>query len=248
MSEVAQHYDALLADHYTWMLGGDLEATAAGDRAWFDQLGVRPGRVAIDLGCGPGPQTLALSDLGFPRVVGVDTSRQLLDELAEHARTRSGVETIQDDLVTALPAAAGSGSADVITCMRDTLLHLPSRDAVATIFSRAAAALAAGGSLILTYRDLTQPLDGLDRFLPVRSDADRIMLCVLDFTDTGRVIVNDLVYTRTDGEWVLHKSSYPKLRLAPGWVNDQLIAAGLSIAHHAPGQGGMWATVATKPS
>lgn len=246
MSEVVQHYDTLLAGHYTWMLGGDLEATAAGDRAWFDQLGVRPGRVAIDLGCGPGPQTLALSDVGFTRVVGVDTSRRLLDELIEHARTRSGVETIQDDLVTVLPAAAGGDAVEVITCMRDTLLHLPSRDAVATMFRRAAAALAAGGSLILTYRDLTQPLDGLDRFLPVRSDADRIMLCVLDFSDTDRVIVNDLVYTRAGGEWMLHKSTYPKLRLAPGWVHDQLIAEGLSITRHAPGPGGMWATVATK--
>lgn len=246
MPTATQHYDALLAEHYTWLLGGDLEVAAAADRAWLERLGVRSGGVAIDLGCGPGPQTLALSDLGFTRVVGIDTSRQLLDELAEHAHNRPGIQVIHDDLIAALPTATGGATAEVITCMRDTVLHLPTDEAVSELFSRAATALTSGGRLILTYRDLTSTLEGLDRFLPVRSDADRIMLCVLDYPDTTAATVTDLVYTLTGGQWALQKSSYPKLRIAPERMREHLTAAGLMITDHRPDSAGMWTTIASK--
>jgi hypothetical protein len=111
-----------------------------------------------------------------------------------------------------------------------------------------AGALAPNGSLVLTYRDLTQPLAGADRMLPVRSDEDRIMLCVLDFDEPETVTVTDLIYRREAAGWELRKSSYPKLRLAPGWIRDQLEAAGLEIAIHRVGAGGMWTTLARRPA
>ncbi|TQE27002.1 class I SAM-dependent methyltransferase, partial [Streptomyces ipomoeae] len=33
MTTVAEHYDRFLAEHYTWMLGGDPAALVAGQRA-----------------------------------------------------------------------------------------------------------------------------------------------------------------------------------------------------------------------
>ncbi len=59
MATAGAHYQNLLARHYTWMLGGDLEAAAARERQVLEDLGVRTGTVAVDLGCGPGPQTPA---------------------------------------------------------------------------------------------------------------------------------------------------------------------------------------------
>jgi len=58
----------------------------------------------------------------------------------------------------------------------------------------------------LTYRDLTQSLDGLERFVPVRSDSDRIMLGALDYQDADTVTVNDLVYT-PGGSYIAHRGS-----------------------------------------
>ena len=81
--------------------------------------------------------------------------------------------------------------------------------------ARVASALAAGGQLVVTYRDLSQQLSGTDRFLPVRSDDERIMLCALDCDAAETVTANDLVYTRSAEGWQLHKSSYQKLRIAP---------------------------------
>lgn len=246
--DVAAHYRDLLAAHYTWMMGSDIEQVAVRDRQQLERLGIRApvdGGVAVDLGCGPGPQTLALADMGFDTVIGVDTSQELLDELARLAQSRSAVRTHHGDLLDAVGEVAAPGSVDVIVCMRDTLLHLPHLAAVDALLDGVTSALTPGGRLVLTYRDLTQQLVGTDRFLPVRSDADRIMLCALDYDTPDTVTVNDLVYTRTADGWQLHKSSYPKLRLAPDTLTDRIETAGLAVTHHAPEPDGMWATVAT---
>ena len=183
--------------------------------------------------------------MGFKSVIGVDTSQELLDELADYARSRPAITAINADLVRALPDALGGHAADVVVCMRDTVLHLPRRGAVVELCERVARVLAPGGSFVMTYRDLTQPLRGLERFMPLRSDDERIMLCILEYEDPEAVTVNDLIYARSAEGWQLTKSSYPKLRLAPDWVRDHLAGAGLNIGHHSAGAGGMWSTVAT---
>lgn len=80
--------------------------------------------------------------------------------------------------------------------MGDTLTHLPSKDDVAALLRDVAQSLAPGGQLVLSYRDLTRPLTGTDRFLPVRSTDDRIMTCFLEYADADTVMVHDLIHTR----------------------------------------------------
>ncbi|HIW91478.1 MAG TPA: class I SAM-dependent methyltransferase [Candidatus Corynebacterium avicola] len=254
MSQVTDHYDHLLAEHYTWMIGGDLEKAAAGSADRLRYLGATPeattvdspAGTAVDLGCGPGAQVLALADLGFDRAIGVDTSTQLLDELMTHASGREAVHAVNADLVDALPDVLDGEQADVILCMGDTVPHLPDHDAVTSLFTRASSSLTPGGKLVLTYRDLTQPHNGDDRFIPVRSDGDRIMTCFLEDLNADTVMVTDLVHLRTGDRWHLHKSSYPKLRLSPDWIHDQLESAGLAVTHHQQAESGLWTTVSRK--
>jgi len=247
---VVEHYRSLLAANYTWMLGGDIEATARDQRTVLDGLlpssdGARG--VALDLGCGSGAQTLALADLGYDPVLAVDTDATLLAELTTHTADRSAVRTVQADAV-AMTAALDAGSVATAVCMGDTLLHLPSTDAVTDMVRGVARALAPGGTLLLTYRSLADELHGTDRFLPVRSDPDRIMLCFLEFTGPDSVEVHDVIHTHTpDRGWTMTTSSYPKLRLTSDWVAEQLAAAGLDIDHHTQGPSGMWLTVGRRP-
>ena len=81
---------------------------------------------------------------------------------------------------------------------------------------------------VITYRDLTTELHGTDRFIPVRSDDNKIMTCFLEFESAESVVVHDLVYTRQDKGWSLNKSSYRKLRLGIDWMRQELSKAGFT--------------------
>jgi SAM-dependent methyltransferase len=243
---VADHYDRLLAEHYTWMLGGDLPTLASAQRAFLSELGVAPGAVgllAVDLGCGPGHSSLALARLGYGPVYAVDQSQPLLDELAANAADTPAVTPVRADLRNALPELVRQGSAAVVVCLGDTLTHLPTRGDVGALLREIATALAPGGIAVLSYRDLTVPLTGTDRFLPVRATEDRIMTCFLEYPDDYNdytVVVHDLVHTRRGpgDDWTLRASSYRKLRLAHAWVLEQCRNAGLRVTHERTGPGG----------
>ncbi|MFF9022086.1 class I SAM-dependent methyltransferase [Streptomyces eurythermus] len=256
MTTAVDHYDRFLAEHYTWMLGGDLGALAAAQRARLLEWGVVPGpagATAVDLGCGPGHTSLALAGLGFDPVFAVDLSEPLLDELAAHATGVPEVRPVRADVRTALPELVRPGSVGAVVCLGDTLTHLPTRGAVAALCADVAAALAPGGTAVFAYRDLTVPLTGTDRFLPVRSTEDRIMTCFLEYPDdfdAYTVVVHDLIHTRdpASGDWSLNAHSYRKLRLSHAWVLERFRGAGLRVAHEHGGPGGMRTVVLKRAS
>ncbi|MEW2401595.1 class I SAM-dependent methyltransferase [Streptomyces sp. NPDC046862] len=253
----ADHYDGFLAEHYTWMLGGDVDALAAAQRTQLSDRGVVPvpvvadpaaGSLAVDLGCGPGHTSLALAGLGFDLVLAVDLSHSLLEELSAHAAGVPAIRPVRSDLRTALRDLVRPGSADAVVCLGDTLTHLPTRGDVAALLNDIADALTPDGTAVLSYRDLTVPLTGTDRFLPVRAAENRIMTCFLEYPDDYddyTVVVHDLIHTRSapDGTWTLHARSYRKLRLAHDWVLEQCRTAGLRVVREETGPGSAMRTV-----
>lgn len=244
MHDVQGHYDRLLALHYSWTVGRPLAEKAAEQKALLEDLGVRPGVLAVDLGCGPGYQALALSDLGFREVIAVDTSPRLLEEL-EVARDERRIHATVADM-RELGKLVAPGSVDTISCMGDTLTHLDSWAAVEGLLNTCRDALRAGGKLVLTFRDYSTALTGLDRFIPIRADEQRIMVCALDYGEDS-VIVSDLLHIRTGDSWGFHKSSYRKLRLAPPDVIALLEKLGFAIEVERPA-GEMYAVVAGAPA
>lgn len=89
MTNVAYHYEQLLAEHYTWMFGL-FEEKVAEQQVLFNRWGILTNDVktALDLGCGSGFQSIALANLGF-RVTAIDLSQRLLTELTEHKGERA---------------------------------------------------------------------------------------------------------------------------------------------------------------
>lgn len=238
MADVADHYQRLLADCYSWM-HGDFETRVERERVFLEQHGLRAGAagavaidVALDLGAGSGHQSVALARLGW-RVRAIDSSARLLDELRRRA-AGLGVAAIEGDLSDF--ARHLDGPAGAIVCMGDTLTHLPSVESVRRLFADARASLAPAGALVLTYRDLSRALEETDRFIPVRADDDRILTCFLEYLPEV-VRVHDLLYHRTSEGWRLEKSWYPKLRLAAADVERWLGEAGFTLAHVASTRG-----------
>lgn len=224
--EVVEHYEKLLAAHYAWMVGPFADKVAA-EKARLQALGMGAGGgLAIDLGCGPGYQAFALAELGYRRILAVDTSERLLNELRMHLCAEP-IEPIRHDMRRLDELVDGKAS-DCITCMGDTLTHLSSRDEVATLFKSMHAALAPGGALALSFRDLTQPRHGSDRFLLPRADRERILSCFLEYVDEQYVRIHDILHQREGDAWTLQVSDYLKLRLSSDWVVTQLRACGFT--------------------
>jgi SAM-dependent methyltransferase len=228
MNDAQSHYEKLLAQYYTWMQG-DYASKVQENMAFFRKHRILPrqnGR-AIDLGCGSGFQSIALADMGF-QVLSIDFCQALLDELESHRENRS-IHTCQADLLDFNQVYTYDGP-QLIVCMGDTLTHLASLEDVAILLQRVNSLLEPGGRFIVTYRDMTQELIGLDRFIPLRSDQDKIMTTFLEY-QSDCVVVHDLVYSKNPNEWVLHKSSYKKLRISNTWLIQQFFKLGMSIEY-----------------
>ncbi|MBW1596179.1 class I SAM-dependent methyltransferase [Streptomyces sp. JJ38] len=253
MTLAIDHYDHLLAEHYTWMLGGDIEDAASGQERLLGELDLRADAdddVAVDLGCGPGPQTLALLRLGFAEVVAVDTSARLLGELTAHAEDTGvspRIRPVRGDLRGVLPREVEPGTAAAVVCMGDTLPHLPSKADVPRLLGDVADALRPGGRFVATYRDFTREVRGTDRFIPVRSAEERLLTCFLDVLDEDTVMVYDLLHVRSGDGWRQRVSGYPKLRLGEDWLIEQCRTAGLEVRHAGAGPRGLRVLDAARP-
>lgn len=221
-----RHYEDLLAKYYSWMLG-DYESKVRETRLFFETLALTPrqsGQVA-DLGCGSGVQSIALAQLGY-EVLGVDLSATLLKELKKRAQGLN-IKTVCSNVLE-LGHWIHPSSLELVTCLGDTLTHLNTPDQVKRLIRGVFEALEPGGKSIWTYRDYSKELTGTDRIIPVRSDETRIMTVFLEYR-FDVVEVHDVIYERTEKEWILHKSSYTKLRLDPEWIGAVFEEAGFVL-------------------
>lgn len=227
MSNIKTHYETLLADVYTWAFGGN-ELNQENNATLFKEIGLTPsgGDIAIDLGAGSGFQSIPLLKLGY-QVVAVDLCEKLLSELKEQWHGPE-LKTISGDLRNA--ELYNDVTPALILCMGDTLSHFETLNDIENLIANAHTALEKGGKFILSYRDLSLELTGTDRFIPVKSDRDRIFTCFLEY-GKETVTVNDVLYERNGEEWDLHKSAYTKIKIPKAWLLETLETQGFKIIH-----------------
>jgi len=218
MTSVHEHYEQLLGPVYTWMAGGIKPALENGE-AELEAVGVTTskGGTAVDLGAGFGMHAIPLARRGF-QVLALDSCAVLLDELRAGAGELP-IQLIQNDLQS-FPRYL-STEPEFVLCMGDTLTHLEDEESVVELVETVAGAMLAGGRFVVTLRDYTVALEGEQRFIPVRGDANRILTCFLEYTGS-RVAVHDILHQWDGSDWQLRVSRYNKLRIAPGWLVDTL--------------------------
>jgi len=225
MANVAEHYEKHLARYYSWLFGG-FNDTVEANRHFFIVKKLIPGktRIAIDLGSGPGFQSIALAQLGFS-VLSFDLSQTMLDELKNNSG-RLQITPIKDDLLNF--ASHCPESIELCICMGDTLTHLDSFEKVTSLFADVYQALGTGGKFVLVFRDLVPEIKGVDRFIPVKNDPDTLFTCFLEY-EAEHVKVNDMIYTKSQDGWKLDVSCYRKLRIPMVWVRRELSELGFTI-------------------
>ena len=223
VNSVKAHYDDLLAPVYLWMSGGLENALISGAED-VSEVSDRAG-LAVDLGAGFGMHSIPLARSGY-HVFAIDSSIHLIEQLRSFAKGLS-VNAIVGDLLNFRDYI--DRPADLILCMGDTLTHLPGLGALEMLSTTVASSLAPNGRFLATFRDYTRLPTAEKRFIPVRSDADRIHTCFLEHQgDTVRV--HDILHQKEANNWSMRVSSYSKLRLAPEAVAERFSKAGLNVS------------------
>jgi SAM-dependent methyltransferase len=240
MNSVADHYSQLLAPIYSWM-SGSVEASLEAGKAEIGEalLQLPADALVVDLGAGFGMHAIPLARAGA-RVLAVDTSTELLTELDRHAEGLR-VETVADDLLSF--RAHLTEKAAAVLCMGDTLTHLPEHTHVDFLVQEVYEALGPRGQFVLSFRDYSEPLEGVARFIPVRSDERRILTCFLEYEE-DTVVVHDILHERAGDAWDTRVSSYRKLRLSADRVIASLETCGFDVRRQ-PGLRGMVRIIGT---
>jgi SAM-dependent methyltransferase len=223
--DAKHHYDHHLAHFYSWM-AGDFDTKQAEQEAFFKKHTIIPlqNKVTLDLGSGHGLQSISLAKLGF-KVIAVDFNETLLAELNTR-KNNLDIIAIQSNLMDT--EVYKNYAPELVVCMGDTLTHLPSQTEVSIFFTNIYSLLPTKGKLVLTFRDLSAELKDDQRFIPVKSDHERIHTCFLEYFDTF-VHVYDILQENEGGAWKQKISFYPKLRLNDTWVIQELKNAGFII-------------------
>lgn len=244
MESVQSHYDRFLGPVYSWILG-DFEKAEQRNDGFFNSIALSPAHngIAVDLGCGPGCQSLPLAKRGYD-VLAIDFCQELLDELNQR-QGAAKIRTVRDDLANF--RSHMSEPAELIVCMGDTLVHLPHKDAVDNVIDDVCESLAPGGRFIYAIRDYVGYVpEGPDRFVPVRASDDQIFTCFLDYSDDA-VHVHDILHQKIDGEWRTEISDYLKLRLNSEHLNARIRSRGLEITDRSLADG-MIVVTAERPA
>jgi 2-polyprenyl-3-methyl-5-hydroxy-6-metoxy-1,4-benzoquinol methylase len=225
MTTVTEHYSNHLAPIYLWMAGGPEAALRAGT-AEIEALNlpITNRAVVLDLGAGFGMHAIPLARRGS-RVTAIDTSSELLRTLEQLAGNLP-IQAVHDDLLAFQSHITETPSA--ILCMGDTITHLPDRATVASLIERASVELRSGGVFVVSFRDYSVPLIEDQRFIPVRSDENRILTCFLEY-QPETLVVHDILHQCTPEGWQTRVSHYRKLRLSPADLIASLQSNGFSV-------------------
>jgi SAM-dependent methyltransferase len=225
-----EHYDKHLGEFYSWMVG-DFETRQQEHELflWEQKIDPLSTKVAIDLGAGHGIQSVSLAKLGF-KVKAIDFNRQLLAELKRNSKGLA-IEIIEDD-ISALNKYIDP-QPELIICWGDTITHLDSNKQIEQLLADCCKALTKNGKLILSFRDYSEELTGNDRFIPVKSDANRILTCFLEY-HADHITVTDLLYEKDGTGWKQKVSSYNKVRVSTSSIKNHLAQNGMKIIFDEP--------------
>ena len=192
-------YDAF-GERYDLMV--DWPARIARESPFFEAIFRQvDARRALDAGCGTGWHAAHFARLGL-EVVGADPSAEMIRLARAHGAGQSNPRFLQAGLGEL--RAAVEGQFDVLTCLGNTLPHLPDEAALAAALADAQDVLRPGGALVIQQLNYDRILAQRQRFLGVNSrtegGAEHLFFRFYDFPvggePGGRLTFNLATFTK----------------------------------------------------
>ncbi|MGQ9630479.1 MAG: class I SAM-dependent methyltransferase [bacterium] len=221
-----EFYDELSED-YDLMV--DWEKRLKDEKGFFKSVFEGNGvRSVLDVACGTGMHAIAFAKWGY-LAAGADISPAMIRRARENA-SREGVE------VPFRVAAFGEigrkfgADFDAVTCLGNSLPHLPDDASLKIALSDMRSVLRDGGILIIQNRNYDRILRERDRFMPINvhqeGDEEVLFLRMLDFCGEERIDFNIITLRKKDGRWSYTVRTTPLRPLRRNTVERSLRDAG----------------------
>jgi SAM-dependent methyltransferase len=222
---VKDHYDSHLADIYSWMMGDFGSCCNYQQELMLNyDLDKLENKTAIDLGAGNGIYSIPIAQLGFD-VTAIDFNDHLLEELKLNSDQLS-INVVNDDIRNVIQQH--NLYPGIVICGGDTISHLDSVDEVGQFIFDVSTILVEEGVFYLSFRDYSHELTDTSRFIPVKSDENRVHTCFLEYFE-DKIKITDLLNERNGFAWKQRVSSYYKVRITTNMITDFLVYAGFVI-------------------
>jgi glycine/sarcosine N-methyltransferase len=210
--EAREFYDAL-SDGYDLMVSW--EERLRREEPFFRKLFADRGVTRVlDAACGTGMHAVAFARWGL-RVAAADLSPAMIDRARYTARAAevSVAWTVAafGGLAAAFPDRVDSF--DAVTCLGNSLPHLPDDEALDGALSDMARMLRPGGVLVIQNRNYDRVLAERVRFMPIAARGspgdETLFLRITDFLGADRLAFTILTLRNRGGAWTVGANSTP---------------------------------------
>jgi len=224
-------YDEL-GDDYDLMVSW--EERLAREEPFFRKVFADHGAESVlDAACGTGMHAVAFARWGL-RAAAADLSPAMVERARRHAAA-AGVEVeVREAAFGALAAAfaAKAGSLDAVTCLGNSLPHLPDDATLVAALADMGGLLRPGGVLVVQDRNYDRVLRERARFMPItaRGDAagETLFVRLTDFHGGDRLAFTILTLRRQGGEWTCSARTTPLRGITRETLDRALAGAGFS--------------------
>jgi SAM-dependent methyltransferase len=203
----------------------------AREEAFFREVFTPHGvRRVLDAACGTGMHAVAFARWGLT-VCAADISPGMVEQAADNARAAGLAVDARVAAFGGFAAAFGTGF-DAVTCLGNSLPHLPDDKSLDGALSDMAAALRPGGVLVLQNRNYDRVLRERQRFMPVTAregpDGEVLFLRMTDFPGGDALEFSILTLRKADGKWSLSAKTTPLRAIRRQTLVDSLRRAGFA--------------------
>jgi glycine/sarcosine N-methyltransferase len=238
--EAREFYDSL-GDDYDLMISW--EERLRREAPFFETVFADHGVASVlDAACGTGMHAIAFARRGL-RTAAADLSPAMIDRAREHARaagvnvawTVAGFGTLADTFPGEI------GAFDAVTCLGNSLPHLPDDAALDAALADMAGMLRPGGVLVVQDRNYDRVLAERTRFMPIATRGEpgdeTLFLRITDFLGADRLAFTILTLRNAGGAWSCGAKTTPLRGIERATLERSLARAGFATVECFGGYG-----------